>query len=247
VGVFSFAEGKNMPCFGGGAIATADEGIAERTRTVLAAAPIPGTGTVIKNALRIWVEWLVTRPLVFGLTAYPALRLKLAMGKPLMDSAVGDELLEEFARSNPHVSGMANLQAALGLLQLKYIDAFNEGARQNARIVTEHLGEVPWVRPPKALMEDHVYVYYPLTVDPEKRDDLRRFLLRHGIDTKPTDMSDCTLLGAFRPDQERRSEPGAPREASILEICVYPIVSQRQMRRIGRLIRAWAGLSQSSP
>jgi dTDP-4-amino-4,6-dideoxygalactose transaminase len=29
IGVFSFAEGKNMPCFGGGAIATADPDIAE--------------------------------------------------------------------------------------------------------------------------------------------------------------------------------------------------------------------------
>jgi dTDP-4-amino-4,6-dideoxygalactose transaminase len=167
------------------------------------------------------------------------------MGKPLMDSAVGDELLETFARSNPRVTRMVDLQAALGLLQLKHIDTFNEGARRNARLLTEHLGDVPGIRPPKALMEDHVYVYYPLTVDPEKRDDLRRFLLRHGIDTKMTDMSDCTLLGAFRPDQGGGTPDGEPREASILEICVYPIVPQRQMRRIGRLIRSWAGLPPS--
>ena len=30
VGIFSFAEGKNMPCYGGGAIATADEEIARQ-------------------------------------------------------------------------------------------------------------------------------------------------------------------------------------------------------------------------
>lgn len=242
IGVFSFAEGKNMPCFGGGAIATADKQIAERARVILAGAAMPDTGEIVKKAVSIWIKWLLTRPLVFGLTAYQALRLKLALGKPLMDSAVGDELLDTFARSNPRVIPMANLQADLGLLQLRYIDAFNEGARKNARILTENLGEVPGVKAPQTLREDHVYVYYPLTVVPEQRDDLRNFLLRHGVDSKQTDMSDCTALKCFGGGAGRSTERGETREAAILEICVYPIVSQRQMRRIAGLIRSWAGL-----
>jgi len=244
VGIFSFAEGKNMPCFGGGAIATADPEIAERARAVLAGAKVADSGAVAGHAFSIWAKWLLTRPLVFGLTAYPVLRLKLALGKPLMDSAVGDQLLEEFAASCPRVTRMANLQAALGTLQLRHIDAFNEGARQNARALTENLGEVRGVRPPQTLREDHVYVYYPLTVDPERRDDLRNFLLRHGIDTKTTDMNDCSMLKHFRSEQNPRSEQSMPKEASILEICVYPVIPRRQMQRIAGLIRSWAGLSQ---
>jgi len=242
IGVFSFAEGKNMPCFGGGAIATVDPLIAERARVVLARARVPGFGAIIRHALSIWVKWLLTRPLVFGLTAYPVLRLKLAFGKPLMDSAVGDELLDEFAASRPRVTRMANLQAALGTLQLRHIDAFNEGARQNAKALTESLGRVPGVWPPKALREDHVYVYYPLTVDPQRRDDLRNFLLRHGIDTKTTDMNDCSRLKHFQPEQDPLPRQSTPKEASILEICVYPVIHRSQMKRIGRLIRSWAGL-----
>ena len=68
-------------------------------------------------------------------------------------------------------------------------------------------------------------------------------LLRSGIDTKRTDMSDCAELNAFKPDKERPHGPGAPREAAILEICVYPVLSERQMRRIARVIRSWAGLT----
>lgn len=244
VGIFSFAEGKNMPCFGGGAIATADPEIAERARAVLAEAKLAGTGAITSHAVAIWAKWLLTRPLVFGLTAYPVLRLKLALGKPLMDSAVGDELLQEFAASHPRVTRMANLQAALGTLQLQHIDAFNEGARQNAKVLTENLGEVPGIRPPQTLREDHVYVYYPLTVDPEKRDDLRNFLLRHGIDTKTTDMNDCSMLQHFHAEQDNLPELSIPKEASILEICVYPVIPRRQMKRIARLIRSWAGLPQ---
>ncbi len=161
IGIFSFAEGKNMPCFGGGAIATSDAEISQRAIDILSESPMPTQNAITKNAFSIWLKWLLTRPFIFGMTAYPALRLKLLLGQPLMDSAVGDELLEDFKKSNPRVHGMSNLQAAVGLLQLKHIDEFNEGARRNARILTENLGEVPGIEAPDAAEGDHIYVYYP--------------------------------------------------------------------------------------
>jgi dTDP-4-amino-4,6-dideoxygalactose transaminase len=240
IGIFSFAEGKNMPCFGGGAIATSDEEIAERAAKILSESPIADKDAIIKKALSIWVMWLLTRPFIFGITAYQALRLKLLMGQPLMDSAVGDDLLEEFKNSSPRVSRMSNLQAATGLLQLKHIDAFNEGARQNARILTENLGEVAGITAPDAVEGDHIYVYYPLTVDPARRDDLRHYLLKEGFDTKTTDMSDCSALGPFRDLDETGNQPTTTKEASILEICVYPVVPQEKMRQLAVDIRTWA-------
>jgi dTDP-4-amino-4,6-dideoxygalactose transaminase len=241
IGVFSFAEGKNMPCFGGGAIATADDAVAGRARDVLEGAAAVDAGAMIQQAFSVYAKWLLTRPRVFGLTAYPVLRLKLALGKPLMDSAVGDELLAQFAGSQPRITRMSNLQAALGLLQLRHIDGFNAGARRNANTLTEHLGMVPGVRPPQ-MSDEHVYVYYPLAVDPERRDDLRAFLLRHGVDSKTSDMSDCTKLEAFRTGEGAGGSFGPGREASILEICVYPVIPNDEMKRIARLIRSWAGL-----
>ena len=244
IGVFSFAEGKNMPCFGGGAIATTDDEIARRAGEVLEQAEMPEPDVIRKNAVTIWLKWLLTRPAIFGMTAYPALRLKLMMGQPLMDSAVGDELLEEFGRSNPRVSRMSNLQAAVGLLQLKHIDAFNAGARRNAQVLTEKLGQVPGLKAPDATEGNHIYVYYPLTVDQDKRDDLRNFLLKNGIDTKTSDMADCTALKQFHDPGAGDRPADAPREASILEICVYPVIKQDEMRRIAAVIREWAGLPQ---
>jgi perosamine synthetase len=242
IGVFSFAEGKNMPCFGGGAIATAGQDIARRAKDILAKAPLPATKALTKQAFAIWAKWLLTRPFIFGVTAYPALRLKLLLGQPLMDSAVGDDLLEEFIHSSPRISRLSNLQAAIGRRQLRQVDAFNEGARHNARILTEHLGEVPGIGTPRSTEGDHIYVYYPLTVDPEKRDDLRHYLLRHGIDSKTTDMANCATLKPFLDPAGCASHtpsPG-PREASILEICVYPVIPENEMRRIARLIRTWS-------
>jgi perosamine synthetase len=241
IGVFSFAEGKNMPCYGGGAIATADQNIARQANDILAKAPLPTTKAITSQAFSIWMKWLLTRPWIFGITAYPVLRLKLLRGQPLMDSAVGDDLLENFLHSNPRIGRLSNLQAAIGLRQLRQVDAFNEGARRNARILTEHLGDVPGLGTPRSTEGDHIYVYYPLTVDPHKRDDLRHYLLRHGIDSKTTDMANCATLKPFLNPQNAEAIGKGPREASLLEICVYPVIPENEMRRIGRLIRAWAG------
>jgi len=237
VGIFSFAEGKNMPCYGGGAIATADEGIARRAAEILSKAGIPDKKAILKKGSDIWLKWLMTRPEVFGLTVYPVLRLKLLMGQDLMDSTVGDELLDSFAASNPQVVRMNNLQAEIGLRQIKRIDAFNEGARRNARILTENLADLSGIGVPSSADGEHIYVYYPLTVASTRRDDLRRHLLKKGFDSKITDMSDCSLLKQFHDSTE--NDRSGSREASILEICVYPVISENSIQRLARVIQSW--------
>ena len=242
VGVFSFAEGKNMPCLGGGVIATGDEAVARRAEAILAKAPTPATTTLVQTAFSIWTKWLLTRPIIFSLTAYPVLRLRLGCGRPLMDSTVGDELLEDYRHAKPTVSRMANLQATIGLLQLEHIDTFNAGAQYNAQLLTTTLGTVPGIAIPQTQDDNHIYVYYPLTTAPEKRDALRHYLLRHGVDSKLTDMCDCTALTTFCDATYPSQQPASPHEASLLEICVYPTISAQHIRRAARLIRTWAGM-----
>jgi dTDP-4-amino-4,6-dideoxygalactose transaminase len=140
---------------------------------------------------------------------------------------------------------MNHLQAAVGLLQLNHIDTFNEGARRNARILTEELGEVPGIEAPETKEGDHIFVYYPLRVEPENRDDLRHYLLKHGFDSKTSDMYDCTALRLFQPSEDRQRSQNVRMEASILEICVYPVIAQAEMRRLARIVRAWAGLPEN--
>jgi dTDP-4-amino-4,6-dideoxygalactose transaminase len=242
IGLFSFAEGKNMPCFGGGAIVTANVEIAQKAQEVLDSSPLQSKGEIRSKAISVWLKWLATIPWVFGITMFPALRLKQFLGQPLLDSAVGDALLDRFEKSQPRIKRMSNLQAAVGLLQLRHIDAFNEGARQNARVLTEALKSIRNATPPQATDDNHIYVYYPLSVSAKMRDDLRHYLLKHGVDTKITDMSDCSALTPFLDGTAERPHRRGPSEASILEICVYPMISTAKMRRIGRVIRDWDAL-----
>src|SRR5262249_6619288 len=105
------------------------------------------------------------------------------------------------------------------------------------------LGTVPEIANPQTPDDHHIYVYYPLTTAPEKRDALRHYLLRHGVDTKTTDMCDCTALAAFRDATYPPQKPASPPAASLLEICVYPTIPAQPIRRAARLIRTWAGMA----
>jgi hypothetical protein len=66
--------------------------------------------------------------------------------------------------------------------------------------------------------------------------------LKNGFDSKTTDMSDCTALKVFQDTSTSGNDQSLPKEASILEICVYPVIPQTEMRRLGNTIRTWAGL-----
>ena len=55
-------------------------------------------------------------------------------------------------------------------------------------------------------------------------------------------MADCGGLAMFADGTDNRDPDRVPHEASVLEVCVYPIISQHQMRKIARTIRTWAGL-----
>ena len=85
----------------------------------------------------------------------------------------------------------------------------------------------------------YFFFYYPLGVDAEERDSLRHHLLRRGVDTKRTDMADCTKLAPFRGAETDAAGP-EPAEAALLEICVYPGLADRKMRKIAQAIREWA-------
>jgi hypothetical protein len=56
-------------------------------------------------------------------------------------------------------------------------------------------------------------------------------------------MSDCSALAPFR-ETDDTGESKTTKEASILEICVYPVISQDKMRRLAGDIRAWAALAK---
>ncbi|MDY9924594.1 DegT/DnrJ/EryC1/StrS family aminotransferase [Methanobacterium sp.] len=79
---------------------------------------------------------------------------------------------------------MTDIAAAIGLVQLKKLDGFNQKRIENAEYLTEHLKrisdiEAPFVSP----QVKHVFHQYTVRVKDRKRNDVMNFLNQEGIGT----------------------------------------------------------------
>lgn len=84
---------------------------------------------------------------------------------------------------------MTNIQAAIGLAQLEYIDEMLTIRQRNATLYNERLAEVPGLTlPPEAEWAENVYWMYSVLVAEDfglSRNELRQALRAAGIDTRP--------------------------------------------------------------
>jgi dTDP-4-amino-4,6-dideoxygalactose transaminase len=79
---------------------------------------------------------------------------------------------------------MTDIAAAIGVVQLKRLDGFNEKRIENAEYLTEHIRYIDGIEPP--FVQDgvkHIFHQYTIRVGNGKRDELRDFLNNEGIGT----------------------------------------------------------------
>ena len=79
---------------------------------------------------------------------------------------------------------MTDIAAAIGVVQLKRLEGFNEKRIENAEYLTEHIKYIGGIEPP-FVQENvkHVFHQYTVRVGNGKRDELREFLYSEGIGT----------------------------------------------------------------
>lgn len=197
-GFFSFGIGKNMPCFGGGAVTFKDRGTAGKVRKLVYSSPPPGDLSIHAKVLGALPPWLLTRRRVFPWTLYIAARVLSSLGSDALDRSV-EEPIEETTKFSLRLLGrMANLQAAVGLAQLERLPARNAKLAANGRRLAEGLRDVPTVKAPDVPQGEleHIYLYFRVLV-PEAA-AFRKLLLEKGVDTQADDMKNCAGLDAFR-------------------------------------------------
>jgi dTDP-4-amino-4,6-dideoxygalactose transaminase len=195
--VFSFGIGKNMPCFGGGAVAFMDKELAGKVRKLVTSTPPPDEVDIHKKVWASIPAWVGTRRYIAPWTLCVAARVLDGIGSDFMDRSVRKPVAE-MTHFSPRVHGrMANLQAAVGLQQLGKLPKRNATLARNGKYLAEALAGIDGVTPPEALdNEEHIYLYFRVLVPEAKR--FRSLLLKRGIDTQADDMANCAGLEAFR-------------------------------------------------
>ncbi len=79
---------------------------------------------------------------------------------------------------------MTDIAAAIGVVQLRRLEEFNEKRIENAEYLTEHINTIEGIEPPYVAENvRHVFHQYTIRVKNGKRDELREFLNDEGIGT----------------------------------------------------------------
>lgn len=79
---------------------------------------------------------------------------------------------------------MTDIAAAIGIVQLKRLDEFNDKRIENAEYLTEHIKYIDGIEPPFVSENvKHVFHQYTIRVLNDKRDQLKEFLNNEGIGT----------------------------------------------------------------
>lgn len=79
---------------------------------------------------------------------------------------------------------MTDIAAAIGVVQLKKLENFNEQRINNAKYLSEQIDRINGIKPPYIAPDvKHVFHQYTIRVDKSKRDELKEFLNDNGVGT----------------------------------------------------------------
>lgn len=124
-------------------------------------------------------------------------------------------------------SRMDTIQAAMLNVKFDYLDEWTEKRRENAAFYQQHLDDVVTV--PKDKPHERA-VYHTFVIQCDRRDELQRYLLEQGIETKIHYPISIHLQAAARDLGYKRGDfPVSERQAQrILTLPIYPELTQAQ-------------------
>lgn len=230
---FSFQALKPLCCYGGGMAVVRDAAVASRVRAQVDGLPWPHESRIANRLRAGSLRRFLARPRVFAVTGFPVLWTASYAGwrpdiyrrekvRPL------DPLPEDYAER------FSNVQASLGLAGLDLLDGWTAATRSHAHALSSALGVVPGVSVP-AEPPDRTHVYHQYCVSMASGNDLVQDCIRRGLDVDTLHGDVCTALDLFA--SERGPAPGADRAARAIRVPVYASLTDRQLRRVTKVVR----------
>ena len=142
------------------------------------------------------------------------------------------------------------LQAALGLVQLRKLDAMNEARRRNAMLLNEGLKDTGLILPVEKPGFRHVYHQYVVRVDPERvgvdRDELAKRLRHSGVETAvhyPRAIPDQPLYRSLGYPPADKICPNAAQAArQVLSLPVHPRLTKQDVEYVIKAVRRALGI-----
>jgi len=195
---FSFGMVKNMNTLGGGMLVTDDDELASTVRKYTENFPHSDFFLLIKKFFLCLSLWILTKPAVYSLTLFPILYIFNILGRiSLVDRLFEEKEIKMTKIPNSYRKKFSNLQATIGLEQLKTLDYLNEKRIYNARLLKSQIANIKELEMPLDTTEGKD-IYLNLMVQSAARNEILSNLLRRGIDTTKGYLDDCSSMEAFK-------------------------------------------------
>lgn len=241
--IFSFQPYGPLNTSGGGMAVVRDDEIADRVRAQVEAFAWPDAKRVAHRMLLDRTVAMLTRPGVFAATGFPVLlAARLVNWHPEM---FGREPVRALNPLPPtYVERYSNVQAAIGLASLDFLNAWTAATRSHAHSVNAALANLPDVRLPVE-PPDRIHVYSQYCVSVPRRGDVVRRCLTKGVDVEGLRADVCPRLSLFFAEQQEAA--GAERAAETVQIPIHATLSDRHLRHVTKVVRSvLSGRSSSS-
>jgi dTDP-4-amino-4,6-dideoxygalactose transaminase len=197
--IFSFGKAKTISTFGGGMLCANDRSIYEHAHCYSTNFSHGKYSSLAINIANSIIANILTRPPLFFLSIYPLIKI-LNIRDPYNPiehkkdtSTIFDRIPEEWKIK------MSNIQAVVGIEQLKNLDTYNQIRVKNACILNNILHDVRGVSIPIAIPEaKHIYLYYALYIKENiQLNDLRKRLISKRIDSQLNELTTSKELEIF--------------------------------------------------
>jgi len=204
-GIFSFGKAKAICTFGGGMLTCSDKMIFDYVSESIIDFNAGSRFAISLSIINSLIANILTKPAIFFFTLYPIMRFfnirdpynPIEHRKDSLD--ILSSIPEEWKIK------MSNIQAAVGIEQLKNLDSHNDKRIFNAGILNGVLKGVKGVQIPVQIEKSkHIYLYYALYVKENfNLNSIRERLIKYGLDSQLNELTNGRQLEVFGFDSSK--------------------------------------------
>jgi len=197
--IFSFGKAKSISTFGGGMFCTGNSAICDGIRNIMLDFKDEKRGSLLVNIINTIIAGILTKPPIFFISLYPIMRFFNLRDpyNPIEHKKDASIFLNDIP--NEWKIKYSNIQAAVGIEQLKNLDLRNEIRIKNSGFLNELLSGIGGIGLPLARPTvKHIYLYYALLIKRNIRlDTIRKKLLTMGVDSQLNELTSSNELEIF--------------------------------------------------
>ena len=239
IGAFSFGYGKSLYGFGGGMVTSDDHDFIARLRKLRHDFRSITIGELYHRTLKGCLLKFLNTPRLHWCTLLPIIKRYQFHGDRRFASW--------FEIKKPHYNGMVpedynihmyNIQARMGLQQLRTIESSNRVRLRHLKTLNQELQEIAGLHlPPDPSDREHVNVHYAVWT--EEKEKLQAYLLACNIDAQNESAQDVSKMKRFR-DYAPKEYPNAARlDGRIIYLPAHPCLTTEDMKTMAGKVKSF--------